>query len=76
MTQGERMVRTKFNPSADGYVDQLRQKSAELIDLVAGAAGKPEWDEETFREFARLQSLAKTHYELAAMYAVKMVTTG
>ena len=33
MTTGEDRVRTKFNPSASGVVDQIKQKSAALIDL-------------------------------------------
>lgn len=33
-TLGERRVRTTFNPAQVGLVDQIKQKSAELIDLV------------------------------------------
>jgi hypothetical protein len=64
MTIGEDRVRTKFNPSADSVVDQIKQKSAELIDLC-----------ETLKEKdARLAALAQTHYEDAAMWAVKAAT--
>lgn len=35
MSLGEDRVRVKFNPSDDGLVSQIKQKSAELIDLVA-----------------------------------------
>jgi hypothetical protein len=65
MTIGEDRVRIKFNPSADGMVDKIKQKSAELIDLC-----------ETLKEKdARLAALAQTHFEDAAMWAVKAATT-
>jgi len=64
MTTGERRVRTEFNPSKDSLVDQLKQKSAELIDLCETLKTKD----------ARLASLAQTGYEEAAMWAVKAAT--
>lgn len=64
MSIGEDRVRTKFNPSADGIVDQIKQKSAELIDLCETLKAKD----------ARLAALAQTHYEEAAMWAVKAAT--
>lgn len=61
---GENRVRTSFNPSNDGIVDQIKQKSAELINLC-----------ETLKEKdGRLASLAQTSYEEAAMWAVKAAT--
>jgi hypothetical protein len=71
MSLGEDRVRTKFNPSADGLVDQIKQKSAELIDLCHGGADKMNDPEQ-----GRLWSLAMTHYEDAAMWAVKAATYG
>lgn len=66
MSIGEDRVRTKFNPSADSVVDQIKQKTAELIDLC-----------ETLKPLdGRLASLAQTSYEEAAMWAVKAATTG
>jgi hypothetical protein len=64
MSIGEDRVRTKFNPSADGIVDQIKQKSAELIDLCETLKSKD----------GRLASLAQTSYEEAAMWAVKAAT--
>lgn len=64
MTIGEDRVRIKFNPSANSLVDQIKQKSAELIDLCEQLKAKD----------ARLASLAQTHYEDAAMWAVKAAT--
>lgn len=75
-TLGERRVRTEFNPSKDSAVDQIKQKTAELIDLCSRLPG-PEKDkgESAYAEFRRLMALAQTHYEDAAMWAVKAATT-
>lgn len=64
MSVGEDRVRVMFNPSADGVVDQIKRKTAELIDLCETLKQKE----------ARLASLAQTHYEDAAMWAVKAAT--
>lgn len=63
-TIGELRVRTEFNPSADGVVDQIKMKSAELINMCEALKGKD----------PRLASLAQTAYEEAAMWAVKAAT--
>lgn len=64
MTIGEQRVRAQFNPSQDSVVDQIKQKTAELINLM-----------ETLKEKdGRLASLAQTSYEEAAMWAVKAAT--
>lgn len=64
MSIGEDRVRTKFNPSADSIVDQIKQKSAELIDLCEQLKAKD----------GRLAALAQTSFEEAAMWAVKAAT--
>lgn len=64
MSIGEDRVRTKFNPSADSVVDQIKQQTAKLIDLCETLKAKD----------PRLVSLAQTHYEDAAMWAVKAAT--
>lgn len=61
---GEIRVRTEFNPSNNGLVDQIKQKSAELINLC----------EQLKEKDGRLASLAQTGYEEAAMWAVKAAT--
>lgn len=66
LTLGEQRVRTKFNPSAEGMVDKIKSKTAELIDLCEEMKGLD----------PRLSSLAQTAYEEAAMWAVKAATTG
>ncbi len=63
-TVGEQRVRTTFNPSQDDTVSQIKQKSAELINLC----------EELKNKDGRLASLAQTAYEEAAMWAVKAAT--
>lgn len=63
-TIGETRVRTAFNPSADGLVDQIKQKSAELINIC----------EQLKEKDGRLAALAQTAYEEAAMWAVKAAT--
>lgn len=77
MSLGEDRVRTKDNPSADGTVDQIKQKTAELIDLCEklkpGSLG--DMPPGFCGEQARLAAIAQTAYEEAAMWAVKAATT-
>jgi len=63
-TLGQERVRTGFNPSTENMVDVIKTKTAELIDLC----------EEIKHKDPRLASLAQTHYEDAAMWAVKCAT--
>jgi hypothetical protein len=73
MTIGEDRVRIKFNPSASPVVDQIKQKTAELIDicetlkLAAQQAGAQS-------EVIRLCATAQTNYEGACHWAVKAAT--
>lgn len=68
-TTGELRVRTKFNPTADGKIDQIKQKTAELINLVEGLTTETGPSERN-----RLIAIAMTSYEEAAMWAVKAIT--
>ena len=63
-TKGEFLVRTSFNPSQEDVVSQIKQKTAELINLVESIKDKD----------GRLASIAQTTYEEAAMWAVKCAT--
>jgi hypothetical protein len=63
-TIGEQRVRTEFNPSQNDIVSQIKQKSADLINLC----------EELKAKDGRLASIAQTSYEEAAMWAVKAAT--
>lgn len=69
---GESRVRTSFNPSENGTVDQIKQKSAELINLCQDLRG--DGQSAVAGEKIRLISLAQTAYEEAAMWAVKAAT--
>jgi hypothetical protein len=69
LSLGEKRVRSSFNPSKDSLVDQIKQKTAELIDLCAAKQRMASQGEEI-----RLWSLALTAYEEAAMWGVKAAT--
>lgn len=60
---GEERVRVDFNPSASDAVSQIKQKAAELINLVFQCGND-----------GRLTSLAATAFEEGAMWAVKSAT--
>jgi hypothetical protein len=65
MSKGKVRVKAEFNPAKNDLVDQIKNKSAELIDLceqlrVNGGDEKQ-----------RVISIAQTEYETACMYAVK-----
>jgi hypothetical protein len=68
MTLGEDRVGINFNPSNNPAVGLIKQKAAELIDLCD--AMKKDADAEKLR----LIALAQTHFEDAAMWAVKAAT--
>lgn len=63
-TLGQKRVRTSFNPSMENVVDEIKQRSAELIDICEQLKSKD----------PRLAALAQTLYEEAAMWAVKAAT--
>ena len=76
-TLGEQRVRAAFNPSGNNLVDEIKAKTAELIDLCE--RHKHDYEktgEDALRigEPLRAWSLAQTHYEDAAMWAVKAAT--
>lgn len=64
MTIGEDRVRVEFNVSNDDIVNQIKVKTAELIDLCEPLKYKD----------TRLAEIAQTTYEEAAMWAVKAAT--
>ena len=71
-------LRVCFNPSNNGLVDVIKQRTAELINLCEEnrADAVNETSYETSSEEARCWSLAMTYYEDAAMWAVKAATAG
>jgi hypothetical protein len=64
LTFGQKRIRVSFNPSNNPIVDEIKQKAADLIDLIELVKTKD----------ARLASLAQTSIEEAAMWAVKAAT--
>ena len=75
LSKGEYLVGITFNPGNNPTVDILKRKAADFIDTVEAlrngeeAASKAHAD-----QVARLKSLAITHIEDAAMWAVKAAT--
>lgn len=72
-TLGEQRTRTEFIPSNNSDVHQIKQKTAELINLVESVRFITTNDT-SIKEQARLIALAQTAYEEAAMWAVKAAT--
>ena len=68
---GASRVREDFNPSKNDLVTKIKRHTADLIDLCHEQADKPAAQG---NEIGRLWSLAMTHYEDAAMWAVKAAT--
>jgi len=61
---GEKVVRTKFNPSNVGNVNFFKDSTAKILNVI---------DENRDLD-PRLAALAITAYEEAAMWAVKLAT--
>jgi hypothetical protein len=74
-TLGQKRVRHSFNPSSNLDVDNIKSRTADLIDLCEELRNKNN-PKSISGEEARLWSLAQTHYEDAAMWAVKAATIG
>jgi hypothetical protein len=72
---GEKRVRTQFNPSKGEIIQDIKQATAELINLLESFRSSEPKDSTSNPELQRLISIAQTEYENAAMWAVKAVTT-
>lgn len=73
-TLGQKRVKAEFNPAKDSHVDVIKNKCAELIDIIEemrtiDSNGNP--DDIQSDEKLRLIDLAQTEIETACMYAVK-----
>lgn len=75
MSLGANRVRESFNPGGVTLVDKFKRYTADLIDLCHEETSKLD-NKVAASETVRLWSLAMTHYEEAAMWAVKAATTG
>jgi hypothetical protein len=75
-TLGQKRVKAEFNPAKDDLVDQIKNKSAELIDLIElmRENGTVEGIKVS-SEKHRLISIAQTEIETACMYGVKACFT-
>lgn len=71
LTEGEYRVGIKFNVSGDPAVDNIKARTAALIDEMIALAGNPVG---TNPGAARCAAIAATEFESAAMWAVKAVT--
>ena len=74
-THGEYLVGISFNPGGNPDVNDVKRKAADLIDAIKALRN----DEEAAStrqsaEAARCKSIAITHVETAAMFAVKAAT--
>lgn len=67
-TTGQVRVRHTFNPSDNRVVDQIKKKTAELIDICEALRHGDNND------VARCATIAEQVYEEAAMWAVKAAT--
>ena len=65
-TLGQKRVKAEFNPAKNDVVDQIKNKSAELIDLLQSLRS-----DESTGEKHRVISEAQTCIETGCMYGVK-----
>jgi hypothetical protein len=70
-TLGQKRVKADFNPAKNDTVDQIKNKSAELIDLLQSMRPVAAQAEKVSGEKGRLISIAQTKIETACMYGVK-----
>jgi hypothetical protein len=73
-TLGEKRVRVEFNPNRGEIIQDMKQATAGLINLLEDQRGAEPTGSPPNPERQRLISLAQTAYEEAAMWAVKAVT--
>jgi hypothetical protein len=67
-TLGQKRVKAEFNPAKNAHVDIIKNKCAELIDILEEMRNLPLTGA---GERRRLIELAQTDIEKAAMWAVK-----
>ena len=71
-SKGENRVRISFNVTGDKVVDEIKLKSAELINLIESLQLPADFPEPG--EFMRLKAQAQTEIESGAAWAVKAAT--
>ncbi len=70
-TLGQKRVKADFNPAKSDLVSKIKDKSAELIDLLESMRNAGSHAQKSSGEKHRLISIAQTEIETACMYAVK-----
>ena len=70
-TLGQKRVKAEFNTEKNELVDVIKNKSAELIDLLQSMRPVGSQAEKMSSEKQRLISIAQTEIETACMYGVK-----
>ena len=70
-TLGQKRVKEEFNPDKNELVDQIKNKSAELIDLLESMKEVGSYVQKIPSEKNMLIALSQTAYEQGAMWAVK-----
>lgn len=78
MSLGTERVRLSVNPGSNPDVDSIKQRIADCIDLVETCREDILANDASVSnaEVNRLAALAQTALEDAAMWAVKLATTG
>lgn len=75
-TLGQKRVKAEFNPAKNDLVDQIKNKAAELIDLIELMRENGTLEGiKVSSEKHRLISIAQTEIETACMYGVKACFT-
>jgi hypothetical protein len=69
LTFGQKAAGVSFNPSNNAQVDAIKEKFADIIDLLNDIRTKSPGSDET-----RMLSIAITEAQTAQMWAVKAVT--
>lgn len=75
-TLGERRIRKtpkKFNSDEQAFVDEIKQRGIDLINLIDSAAHNPASSDEEMKDFFRWKAMAIADVESAATNATKMV---
>lgn len=70
---GEQRVRKSFNPSEHSTIKAIKQRTADLINII-DLAGKMVGSEHD-SEIKRLVDIAEKCFEEGAMWAVKVIAT-
>lgn len=74
LTFGQKLVGLSFNPANNDRVAQIKQKMAEVVDIIGQELKDNEIDNGIDRMRARLHEMALHDILQAQMMAVKLVT--